>query len=121
MLSEKAGYLDANYDEVVQTLAELGDEQFPELVLMEYLPGIIYSVDFLAKNGRALIIVPKVRLVGNASQTIVGVVRRDAVIEESVASISEVFGFDYNVNIEMAVVAMVWCCLLILTLALPLQ
>lgn len=101
-LSEKAGYLEANYDEVVRTLEKLGDEEFPELVLMEYLPGTIYSVDFLAKNGKALIIVPKVRLVGNSSQTLVGVVRRNSVVEESVARISEAFGFDYNVNFEMA-------------------
>ena len=102
LLNEKAGYLEANYDEVVRTLGQLDDEQFPELVLMEYLPGTIYSVDFLAKNGKALIIVPKVRLVGNSSQTLVGVVRCNAEVEESVARISEAFGFDYNVNFEMA-------------------
>ncbi len=101
LLNEKAGYLEANYSEVLRALAEVDGPSFPELILMEYLPGPIYSVDFLAKNGKALIIVPKLRAVGNASQTIVGVVKRNSLVEEIIARISEVFGFDYNINIEM--------------------
>jgi carbamoyl-phosphate synthase large subunit len=101
LLSEKAGYLEANYSEVKRMLSQLELADFPELILMEYLPGKIYSVDFLARDGKALIIVPKVRVVGNSSQTIVGVVSRNSVVEEAVERISEVFGFDYNVNIEM--------------------
>jgi hypothetical protein len=49
-----------------------------------------------------LIVVPKIRVFGNASQTLIGKVHRDPVVEESIARISEVFGFDYNINIEMA-------------------
>jgi carbamoyl-phosphate synthase large subunit len=101
LLNQKPGYLETNYDEIVRTLSGLEEDDFPELILMEYLPGTIYSVDFLAKDGKALIIVPKVRIVGNPSQTIVGMVKRNAVVEETVAQISDAFGFDYNVNIEM--------------------
>ncbi len=102
LLNEKPGFLEANYGEVVRTLNGLWGESFPPLILMEYLPGEICSVDFLAKDGKALIIVPKVRLIGNPSQTIVGMVKRDPNIEEMTAKISEAFGFDYTVNIEMA-------------------
>jgi carbamoyl-phosphate synthase large subunit len=101
LLNEKPGSLMAGYDEIVRTLSGLEEDDFPELILMEYLPGTIYSVDFLAKDGKALIIVPKVRVVGNPSQTIVGMVKRNPLVEETVARISEAFGFDYNVNIEM--------------------
>ena len=101
LLNQKPGYLDANYDEIVRTLAELDDKHFPELILMEYLPGTTFSVDFLAKNGKALIVVPKVRIVGTPSQTIVGQVRRNPVVEEMIGKISEAFGFDYTINIEM--------------------
>jgi carbamoyl-phosphate synthase large subunit len=101
LVDEKPGYLQENYDEVRQMLGELDRTEFPELVLMEYLPGTIYSVDFLARKGKALLVVPKVRVVGNASQTIVGVVKRDPAVEELTAKISEAFGFDYTVNIEM--------------------
>jgi carbamoylphosphate synthase large subunit len=101
-LNEKPGFLEQSYDVVCQMLRSVDDAHFPELVLMEYLPGTIVSVDFLAKGGRALISVPKIRVFGNASQTLVGRVHRDSVVEDSIARISEVFGFDYNVNIEMA-------------------
>lgn len=105
LLTEKPGSLEAGYDEIVRTLSGLEEASFPELILMEYLPGTIYSVDFLAKNGKALIIVPKVRIVGNPSQTIVGMVKRNPLVEETVARISEAFGFDYNVNFEMGCTA----------------
>ena len=101
LLGEKPGYLETGYGEIVRTLSQLEERDFPELVLMEYLPGPIYSVDFLTKDGKALIVVPKVRIVGNASQTIVGMVKRNKDVEEAISSISEAFGFDYNVNIEM--------------------
>jgi carbamoyl-phosphate synthase large subunit len=101
-LNEKPGFLEQNYEVVCQMLRGLDNAHFPELVLMEYLPGTIVSVDFLAKEGRALIVVPKIRIFGNASQTLVGVVHRDPVVEASIARMSEAFGFDYNVNIEMA-------------------
>jgi len=101
LLNEKPGYLEANYDQIISTLGVLQDEKFPEMILMEYLPGTSYSVDFLAKNGVALIIVPKIRIIGNASQTLVGMVKRDSKIEEDIKKISTAFGFDYNVNIEL--------------------
>ena len=101
LLSQKPGYLDANYGEVVRALGELDERDFPELILMQYLPGTIYSVDFLARDGKALIVVPKVRVVGNPSQTIVGRVERNSLVEETTARISEAFGFDYTINIEL--------------------
>jgi carbamoyl-phosphate synthase large subunit len=102
LLNQKPGYLETNYDEIVRTLSEFEEDNFPELLLMEYLPGTIYSVDFLAKDGKALIIVPKVRVFGTASQTLIGMVKRDSVVEETIQRTSQVFGFDYNINIEMA-------------------
>jgi predicted ATP-grasp superfamily ATP-dependent carboligase len=69
---------------------------------MEYLPGKIYSVDFLAKNGKALIIVPKIRIYGNPSQTIVGAVEKNDYINQQIEKLSQLFGFDYTVNIELA-------------------
>ena len=101
LLNEKPGTLIANYFDIKKTLKEFDAESFPELVLMEYLPGTIYSVDFLAKKGKTLAIVPKVRIIGNPSQTIVGMVKRNPVIENMISQISQVFKFDYTVNIEL--------------------
>ncbi len=100
LLNEKPGYLETNYDETVRALNSINQEVFPELILMEYLPGKIYSVDFLSKNGQALIIVPKIRIQGNPSQTIVGAVEKNDYVNEQIEKISRLFGFDYNVNIE---------------------
>jgi carbamoyl-phosphate synthase large subunit len=46
-------------DSVRSTL--LKAEPFPELLVMEYLPGKEYSVDVLAGNGEALIVIPRLR------------------------------------------------------------
>jgi carbamoyl-phosphate synthase large subunit len=100
LLFDKPGYLETSYDQTVRALSDLG-EGFPELLLMEYLPGKIYSVDFLAKNGEALIIVPKIRLIGNASQTLVGEVEKNEYVNQMIMKISQLFGFDYLVNIEL--------------------
>jgi carbamoyl-phosphate synthase large subunit len=102
LLNDKPGYLETSYDETVRALSSIDSQLFPELILMEYLPGQIYSVDFLARNGKALIIVPKMRIFGNASQTIVGAVRKDKHLEDMIGEISQIFGFDYNINIELA-------------------
>lgn len=101
LLNEKPGYLETSYDETVRTLSSIDQETFPELILMEYLPGKIYSVDFLSKDGKALIIVPKIRIYGNPSQTIVGAVEKNGYINEMIEKISQLFGFDYNVNVEL--------------------
>lgn len=101
LLYEKAGSLYANFYEVVKTLGDINEQIFPELIVMEYLPGTYYSVDFLARNGEALIIVPKTRIIGTPSQTLVGQVKKDAFIEENIRKISKAFRFDYNINIEM--------------------
>jgi carbamoyl-phosphate synthase large subunit len=100
LLNEKPGSLYADYESTLKTLENL-KEDFPEMVLMEYLPGDYYSVDFLAKEGKALIIVPKIRIKGNPSQTLVGRVHRNTEVEELTKNISKAFNFDYNVNIEM--------------------
>ncbi len=102
ILNEKPGFLETSYDETIRALSSIEQEVFPEMILMEYLPGKIFSVDFLSKNGKALIIVPKVRIYGNPSQTIVGAVEKNDYINRQIEKLSQLFGFDYTVNIEMA-------------------
>lgn len=101
LLYKKPGSLYVNFHEALKVLENIDEQNFPEIILMEYLPGTYYSVDFLAGNGEALIIVPKTRIVGNPSQTLVGQVKKDDFIEENIRKISKAFGFDYNINIEM--------------------
>lgn len=46
-----------NLEDVSQILADA--EPFPELVVMEYLPGPEYDVDVLAKEGEAICVIPR--------------------------------------------------------------
>jgi len=39
----------------------LSQQAFPELLVSEYLPGEEYSVDCLARNGEAIVVVPRLR------------------------------------------------------------
>jgi carbamoyl-phosphate synthase large subunit len=46
------------YDEVLRILSS---GSFPQLLVSEYLPGEEYSVDCLADNGKAVLVVPRLR------------------------------------------------------------
>ena len=98
LVTEKPGSLEADFGSVLQTLKE-GD--FPKMLLTEFLPGEYYSVDILARDGEALIVVPKVRIEGTPSQTLKGVVRRNQEVERIAADICRAFDFSYSINFEM--------------------
>jgi carbamoyl-phosphate synthase large subunit len=72
-----------------------------QVVLMEYLPGMDYSVDVLADKGRILFIVPRRRFkaIGGPSQ--LGDVFWNQEIVDLVRLIVNTFGFDSNVNIQL--------------------
>lgn len=75
--------------------------EFPKLVLSEYLPGKEYSIDILAKNGNALIIIPRIRERTMHGISIVGTVEKNNNIESIVRSIVKAFNFDYNINVQL--------------------
>jgi len=74
---------------------------FPDLVVMEYLPGEEYSVDLLVKNGEPLIIVPKVRVDPLPGLSRVGIVKKNPEVEKLVSDIVKAFDFNYNINIQL--------------------
>lgn len=55
-------------------------KEFPDMLVMEYLPGDEYSVDVLAKNGKALIVVPRLRTKIILGASFGGIVTRQAEI-----------------------------------------
>jgi len=99
IFDEKPGSIYFNYNNALEGMKAL--PKFPEVVLTEYLPGMYYSVDFLAMNGEPLIIVPKIRIDGNPSTTLLGLVKKNSLVEKTVANICRVFKFSYNINIEI--------------------
>ena len=57
---------------------------FPELIVMEYLPGKEYSVDILADNGKTITAIPRLREKLKMGISFVGVtVENEAIIEAS--------------------------------------
>lgn len=97
--------LDEKPDPAVTTLDSVGPvlasaETFPELVVMEYLPGPEYSVDVLAMDGAVGAVVPRSRSRTRAGITFEGTVeRREDLVAESSAVCREL-GLEYNVNLQ---------------------
>ena len=73
---------------------------FPEIVMMEYLPGKYYSIYSLCDHGKQLLTVPNVRLWGTPSQTLRGVVELNDELIEIAGRVIEAFGFSYTINFE---------------------
>lgn len=76
-------------------------EKFPEIVLMEYLPGEEYSVDALAYNGEPLYIIPRKRIKALGGPSIVGEIVQNDDVKEMVDKIIKAFCFHLNVNIQL--------------------
>lgn len=75
---------------------------FDDLIVMEYLPGRIYSVYALSRNGEQIIAIPHIREWGNASQTLRGSIEWNDFIENSMGKIAKVFNLSYTFNAEFA-------------------
>jgi len=76
-------------------------EEFPEIVLMEYLPGEEYSVDALAYNGEPLYIIPRKRIKALGGPSIVGEIVQNDDVKSMVNKVIRAFGFHLNVNIQL--------------------
>ena len=64
-VGEKPNSFFTTYDDMVSVLSEA--KIFPELLIMDFLPGMEYSVDLVADNGKTLYIVGRESNVINAS------------------------------------------------------
>lgn len=64
-VSEKPNSFYTTYEDMISLLREA--PQMPELMVMDYLPGMEYSVDLLAEHGKTLYIVGRESNVINAS------------------------------------------------------
>lgn len=85
-------------DRVLPTLDSA--ETFPEVVVMEYLPGEEYSVDALAMGDDVGPVVPRSRSRTRAGITFEGTVEDDDELIEETAAICRHLGLEYNVNVQ---------------------
>jgi len=98
LLEEKPGTPITTLEEVLPVL-ESADE-FPELAVMEYLPGEEYSVDVLATGDDVAAVIPRTRARTRAGITFRGVVERDEALVEAATDICRELGLAYNVNLQ---------------------
>ena len=74
---------------------------FPDLVMMEYLPGQDYSVYCFADSGKCLQTVPLKRLNPGAGVSFVSQVDMNQEIMEYTKKVVKHFNLDWNVNVQM--------------------
>ncbi len=79
----------------------LSSKQFPELLVSEYMPGEEYSVDCLADNGKAILVVPRSRKKMINGISVQGEFVRDEKIIAYSKSIIEAIGLHGNIGIQV--------------------
>ena len=86
---------------VIEIFSKIKKNNFPELILMEFLSGTSYSVDVLSKKGKSIYTIPKIRISGNASNTMIGKIDLNQKIIKYVNSVVKKFNFSYIQNYEL--------------------
>jgi carbamoyl-phosphate synthase large subunit len=82
-------------------LSILSSKPFPPLLVSEYLPGMEYSVDCLAKNGKAVLIVPRSRRKTQNGISIQGCFEKNEAIISYCRQIIEAIGLHGNIGIQV--------------------
>lgn len=98
LLEEKPDTAVTTLDEVLPVLSSA--DSFPELAVMEYLPGEEYSVDVLAMDGEVGPVVPRSRARTRAGISFEGVVEQRQELIDEAAAICRELGLAYNVNVQ---------------------
>jgi carbamoyl-phosphate synthase large subunit len=98
LLEEKPDAAVTTLEEVRPVLA--GAERFPELVVMEYLPGREYSVDVLARGDAVGPVVPRTRSRTRAGISFEGTVEANDRLIEETGAICRRLGLEYAVNLQ---------------------
>jgi carbamoyl-phosphate synthase large subunit len=99
LLKEKPGTPITTLENVVSILSKA--DNFPNLLVMEYLPGKEYSTDLLLKNGRVVAAVPRYRQITKLGLSIVGMVENNKDVLELSKKVAEISGLDFNINIQI--------------------
>jgi carbamoyl-phosphate synthase large subunit len=74
-----------------------------DYIAQEYLGGDEYTVDVLLRDKRALVTVPRRRLLVDSGVSIVGMTVRDDGISDMAARAAEALGLNYIVNVQIKV------------------
>jgi carbamoyl-phosphate synthase large subunit len=91
------------YSTLNRVIEEIG-HQFPELIVMEYLPGVEYTIDVLCRKGKTFAVLSRLRAGMTQGITTMGVLIDDgnsASIKKYAERLVEGFGLSYNVGLQM--------------------
>src|SRR3989344_3849315 len=98
LLKDHPGTVVADFSEVCSILKTA--KNFPEILVMEFLPGKEYSVDILASNGKAQIIIPRTRDKILLGASFLGQAVKEKEIIKCSEKIVEIFNLDAIVGIQ---------------------
>ncbi len=85
-------------------LVSIVGERFPELLVMEYLPGKEYTLDVLCRKGRTFAVVPRLRVRMTGGITTGGIVAKDEnyeTLHSTASALVEGFGASYNLGMQL--------------------
>jgi carbamoyl-phosphate synthase large subunit len=86
------------YDHVIEAMRN--EESFPPMLVMEFLPGLEYSVYCFCHEGRMIYAVPNAKLELIETNSRVAKIDMNSIILDYSRKVCELFGFEYNVNIQ---------------------
>lgn len=98
LLNEKPDSSVTTLEDVLPVLEAA--ETFPELIVMEHLPGAEYSVDVLARGDSVGPVVPRERTRTRAGISFSGTVEENGALIGEAAEICRRLGLEYNVNLQ---------------------
>ena len=79
----------------LQSLYNILGERFPDLLVMEYLPGPEYTVDILAWKGEPYVVIPRKRIEIKCGITFIGVAEKNEDIIEYSRKLAKALGLSY--------------------------
>lgn len=98
--NEKPNHVYSTLNRVIEDIGEF----FPELVVMEYLPGKEYTLDVLCRKGITFTVLPRLRKRTKGGITVEGIVNRDRNYEyliDYAKNLISGFGLSYNIGVQM--------------------
>lgn len=99
-MEEKPSNTVTTYEEACEILRSA--RPFPELLVMEVLPGTEYSVDLLARRGEAILTVPRSRDRVREGIAVAGTILDPSSLPGEIArQVCRLTGLDYNINIQL--------------------
>ncbi len=98
LLSDKPDSAVTTLEEVLPILTST--DSFPDLAVMEYLPGKEYSVDVLAMGDKVGPVIPRTRERTRAGITFEGKVEKRDELIDAATSICKGLDLEYNINLQ---------------------